>query len=98
MAMYVSDASSPDAKKVKYELTNSTEIEIVYQIGEDAFTLHPGQSKKVRANAEASVEARPLIIGVESGFIVGGTKVDCAVKCEIVTDSDKKRRLLLEKS
>jgi hypothetical protein len=83
MALHVSDAGPLVSKKIKFKLHNSTEIEIVFVIGNKSFTLQPAQSKYVRAGREVSIEARLLLIGVDSGFLVGGVKNDCTILCSL---------------
>jgi len=98
MALYVSDAAASSNTGIKLSLQNTTEIEIVFHIGEKSFTLKSGQSMSVRADRLTSIEARPHLIGVDSAFIVGGSKRDTSLNCSLETSPDGQRTLVLDSS
>jgi len=98
MALYVSDSGASADKKIRFDLRNSTKLEVVVLIGKDSFTLNPGQSKQVRAGREISIEARPMLIGVKSGFLVGGVKRDSTILCSLETKPDSSQALSLKSS
>ncbi|MEZ5308506.1 MAG: hypothetical protein R2684_15285 [Pyrinomonadaceae bacterium] len=96
MSLYVSDSDATFRKGIRVTLKNAVNFDIVFLIGSKNYTVKSGQTQQVRATEGDSIEARPMFIGIDSGFIVGGVKTETTLTCLLETDGSEVPVLVLE--